>query len=167
MANSSTEAPQNRFSVPQGWTFDNSSAVPTMTGPEGDLHVSFVEVEFAGTAQETAIAAWRKLDPAFDAKVLQEYPAADGQGWDKIYQVLFATPASESRMQIAFIRTLGSRAYVNLIRGTNAAVNRRGAQMEEAISSWKPEGLKETLLSAKAQCWTPEHSRQLKDFAIS
>jgi len=170
MANPSTASAENknyRFSLPQGWTFDNDAPVPTMACPEGDLHVSFVELESAGTVQATALAAWRKLDPAFDALVLQEYPAASTQGWDKTYQVLFATPANESRLQVAIIRTLGSRAYVNLIRGTNAAASRRSAQMAEAIGSWKPEGLKEISLTAEAQRWSTEHSRQLKDFTLS
>jgi CubicO group peptidase (beta-lactamase class C family) len=163
----SAETKNYRFSLPQGWTLDNDAPVPTMTCPEGDLHVSFVELESAGTVQATALAAWRKLDPAFDARVLQEYPAAAAQGWDKIYQVLFATPANESRFLLALIRTLGSRAYVNLVRGTNAAASRRNAQMAEAIGSWKPEGLKETSLTAEAQHWSTERSRQLKDFALS
>jgi CubicO group peptidase (beta-lactamase class C family) len=170
MEKSSTASPETenfRFSLPPGWTFDNDAPVPTMACPEGDLHVSFVELEAAGTVQATALAAWRKLDPAFDAFVLQEYPAASTEAWDKTYQVLFATPASESRFQVAIIRTLGSRAYVNLIRGTNAAASRRNAQMAEAIASWKPEGLKEISLTAEAQCWSTEHSRQLKDFALS
>ena len=163
----SAEAENYRFSLPQGWTFDNDAPVPTMACPEGDLHVSFVELEAAGPVQETALAAWRKLDPTFAATVLQEYPAASTQGWDKVWQVAFATPASESRFQVAIIRTLGSRAYVNLISGTNDAVSRRNAQMAEAIGSWKPEGLKEISLTAKAQCWNTEHSRQLKEFALS
>jgi CubicO group peptidase (beta-lactamase class C family) len=170
MANPSTASTKSagyRFSLPQGWTFDSTAPVPTMSCPEGDLHVSFVELDLAASVQETALAAWRKLDPAFDAKVLQEYPGAPDQGWDKMYQVLFATPASESRFQAAIVRTLGSRAYVNLVRGTNAAVSRRNAQMAEAVGSWKPEGLKETSLSAQAQRWSTEHARQLKEFALS
>ncbi len=171
MENPSTASPKTenyRFSLPQGWTFDNDAPVPTMACLEGDLHVSFVELESEGTVQATALAAWRKLDPDFDARVLQEYPAAAAEGWETIYQVLFATPANESRLQLALIRTLGSRAYVNLIQGTNAAVSRRNAQMAEAIASWKPEGLIEiSLATHDAQRWSVEHSRQLKDFASS
>jgi len=68
---------------------------------------------------------------------------------------------------VAIIRTLGSRAYVNLIQGPNAAASQRGAQMAEAIGSWKPEGLKEIFLTAEPQRWSTEHSRNLKDFALS
>jgi CubicO group peptidase (beta-lactamase class C family) len=163
----SAETEDYRFSLPQGWTFDNDAPVPTMACPEADLHVSFVELESAGTVQVTALAAWRTLDPAFDASVLQEYPAAATEAWDNTYQVLFATPANESRFQVAIIRTLGSRAYVNLVRGTNAAASRRNAQMAEAIESWKPEGLKEISLAAEAQRWSTEHSRHLKEFVLS
>lgn len=170
MENPSTafcEGRRSRFSLPQGWTFDNDAPVPTVTCPEGDLHVSFVELESEGTMQATALAAWRKLDPGFDGLILQEYPAVSTKGWEKTHQIMFATPANESRFQLALIRTLGSRAYVNLVWGTNAAASRRGAQMSEAISSWKPEGLKEISLTGEAQRWSTEHSRQFKDFALS
>ena len=53
----SAETKNQRFSLPQGWTFDNDAPVPIMTCPEGDLHVSFVELESAGTVQGTAEAA--------------------------------------------------------------------------------------------------------------
>src|SRR5215472_15640817 len=163
----SNETAHHRFSLPQGWTFDHDALVPTMTCPEGDLHVSFVEVESETTMQATALAGWRKLDPGFDGVVLQEYPTASAGGWGKTCQIVFATPANESRLQLALIRTLGSRAYVNLIRGTNAAASRRGAQMAEAIGSWKPEELREISLTAEAQGWSAEHSRQLNIFASS
>ena len=89
----SAETENYRFSPPQGWTFDNDAPVPTMAGPEGDLHVSFVELEAAGTVQETALAAWRKLYPTFAANVLQEYPAASIEGWDKVWQVVLRNPS--------------------------------------------------------------------------
>jgi CubicO group peptidase (beta-lactamase class C family) len=170
MTNHSTvwpEAKNAHFSVPQGWTLDQGAAVPSLAGPEGDIHVSFVELESADSAQATAIAAWRKLDPNFDAPVLQEVPAPSSEGWDKTYQVVFATPASESRLQLALVRTLGSRAFVNLVQGTNAGVSRRGAQMMEAVGSWKPEGLKEISLGKVAQRWSAEHSREFKAFVLS
>jgi hypothetical protein len=115
-AAASAESKAYRFSLPQGWTFSKNAAAPTMTCPEGDLHVSFVQVASEGAAREIALAAWRKLDPGFKGVILHEYPAASSGGWDKTYQVIFATPANESRVQLALIRTLGSRAYVNVIR---------------------------------------------------
>jgi CubicO group peptidase (beta-lactamase class C family) len=39
--------------------------------------------------------------------------------------------------------------------------------MAEAVGSWRPEGLKEISLSATALKWSHEHSRQLKEFALS
>ncbi|HEY2782353.1 MAG TPA: serine hydrolase domain-containing protein [Steroidobacteraceae bacterium] len=166
-SSASSEPERRRFLLPQGWTFNDGAPVPTMACPEGDLQIAFVELESAATVQATAFAAWRKFDPAFDAPVLQEHPTPSSGGWDKTYQVVFSTPASESRLQMAFIRTLGSHAYVNLLWGTNAAASRRGAQLAEAIGSWKPEGLKEISLNAEAQRWGAEHSRQLKGFALS
>lgn len=154
------------FTVPQSWTRDTAAPVPSISSPEDDLHISFVVLEFARSAQETATAAWRILDPAFNGQILQEQEAPS-KGWDKTYQIIFATPASESRLSMALVRTLKTRAYVNLIRGTNAGVSRRGAQMMEAISSWKPDGLHEIFLNPKAKKWTSEHSGQLRTFMVS
>jgi hypothetical protein len=40
----------------------------TLVGPEGDLRIAFVEVEPGANVQETALAAWKTLEPALSQR---------------------------------------------------------------------------------------------------
>ena len=159
---------ENRFTVPEGWSVEHSGEVATLVGPEGDLRISFVEIEPGPSIQETALAAWKKLDPEFASKVAREVAAPPEGGWEELHQVLYQVASKEARMEIAIVRKLRGRAFVNLVRGTTAGLSRRGAQLGEAVGSWKPEGLrKQNLKDAAAAPWSAEHSRQVSEFVNS
>lgn len=162
------ERGQREFSVPQGWAVEHSAGATTLTGPEGDLRISFVELEPRGNAQETALAAWQTIESEFASKVRQAVALPPQTGWDEGHQIVYEAPAKDARMEIAFVRRLGGRAYVNLVRGTTAALSRRGAQLTEAVTSWKPAGYREvTLKDAAGAPWTDQQSRGLKDFVLA
>ncbi|HLK67748.1 MAG TPA: serine hydrolase domain-containing protein [Bryobacteraceae bacterium] len=152
------------FTIPQGWTLEGTS---TLVGPEGDLRITFVELEPAATIVETALAGWRQIDPGFGSKVLREAALPPMDGWDELHQVLYEVPAKEARMELAIVRRLGSRAFVNLVRGSTAAISRRGAQLSEAFSGWKPQGYREVSLQDRAaSLWTDEQCQKFKEFIV-
>ena len=162
------ETDDHRFSIPNGWRVDRSEGALTLVGPEGDLTVTLVELEWIGNVQEIALAAWETLEPAFASKVASEATMPPPGGWDEFHQLLYEVPAKETRVEIAIVRKLGSRAFVNLVRGSTAAVSRRGAQLSEVIGSWKPVGYKEvSLKDAAASPWTELHSQKLREFVLS
>jgi hypothetical protein len=153
----------NDFSTPEGWRLDGS----TLVGPEEDLSVAFVEMESGDDAQKTALTAWESVDPAFDSKVLRDVAMAPQGAWDAMHQIVYEVPARESRIELAVVRRLGSRAFVNIVRGSTAAISRRGAQLNEAILSWKPAGYKEeNLKDAASSPWTDEIAGQLRKFML-
>ena len=139
-----------------------------MTGPEGDLSVSFVETSVADQSPEDiALSAWKLLDPGFESAVLRSVSVPPQDGWDEMHQVVYVVPASESRMELAVLQRLGSRAFVNLVRGSNAAMGRRGAQINEIVKSWRPEGLHEVRLQDVAAPWTVQVAEEWKAFILS
>ncbi len=156
------------FSVPPGWTLDRSANAPTLVAPEGDLWIAFVEAKPGASIQETALAAWRVIDPEFASKVRIEAAVPPQGAWDETHQVVYETPANEARIELALVRRLGAHTFVNLVRGSNAAVSRRGAQLMEAMTSWKPPGYRQAnLQDAAASPWTDQLSRELKEFLLS
>uniref|UniRef100_Q01SU2 Beta-lactamase n=1 Tax=Solibacter usitatus (strain Ellin6076) TaxID=234267 RepID=Q01SU2_SOLUE len=158
----------NRFAIPEGWRLESSGEVSTLVGPEGDLRLDFVDLAPGGSVQQTALAAWKLVDPDFASTVTREVAAPPQDGWDEMHQVLYATPAQEARAELAIVRKLGGRAFVNLIRASTAGLSRRNAQLTEAIGSWKPEGFREVSLKDVAPVvWSEEKSARLKEFAIS
>ncbi len=153
------------FVTPSGWTLDRPAGVPVLTGPEGDLTMVFVDLPPEPDVQATALAAWRRIDPAFASRVAREAAIPVQGSWESSHQVLYETPAAESRIELAFVRHLGGRAYVCLVRGSLAAMSRRGAQLMEAAGSWKPEGYREiSLAGATVVDWGDSHSAMFSEF---
>lgn len=151
--------------APEGWSAENGPGdVVTLVGPEGDVRVSFLELEPAADARATAEAAWRTVEPAFDSVVVREIDLPMGN-WDDTKQIYYQTAAREARVELAMVRRLGGLAYVNLVRGTTAGLSRRNAQLSEVIGAWKPEGYRESTLrdGATAQ-WGREQSAKLEEF---
>jgi CubicO group peptidase (beta-lactamase class C family) len=162
------EMAEPRFTVPEGWRLENSGATSTLIGPEGDLRIDFVELDPGESIQETALAAWKAVDLSFASKVMREVAAPPQDGWEEMHQIIYEVAAKEARVELAMVRRLGARAFVNLVRASTAALSRRGAQLSEAIGSWKPEGFREvSLKSAPHAAWTGEQSAQLKAFVLS
>ena len=134
---------QGNFFLPAGWTVDKFAEAPTIVSPKGDLTVSFVELTAAANVQETALLAWRVVDPKFSSKPRRQFALPRRGTWDEMHQVVYDVPGQQSRLDIAIVRRQASRAYVNLVRGSEVAINRRAAQLGEAIHGWKPAGYSE------------------------
>lgn len=151
--------------MPKGWTLASGSDVLTLVGPEGDLEMSFASILKTGDAEQSAAAAWCLLDPTLVHVLARKTEQPSTGGWDLVTQLVYHTPSAESRVAMAFVRTLGKRAYVNLVTGTLAGFGRREAQIAELLGAWQPEGLKETSLADRtAATWGQKHSDELEHF---
>jgi len=134
-------------SLPNGWTVVHEGDPLSLTGPESDLNLSFFSRTTTDQIEGLVRTAWQEIQPGFDVPVRQmaEMPTPDG--WDKTVQIIYNTPASQSRIVMAMVRMLSNRAYISLIDGTKAAFSRRMAQIAELTNEWKPAGLKEPSLA--------------------
>ena len=152
--------------LPKGWTLESGpNRVLTIVGPEGDLRVGFGTASMRGDAEEVAWAAWQQFESSFDLPVLQRAQAPGENGWDAIFQIVYNTPAVESRSAVAILRTLRDKAYFTLLSGTKASLDRRLAQISEMLEAWKPEGLVAYSLDrAEQRCWGKEQSFGLSSF---
>jgi CubicO group peptidase (beta-lactamase class C family) len=152
--------------LPKGWTLEpKRNRVLTIVGPEGDLRVGFGTTSMRGDAEEVAWTAWQQFDTSFDLPVLQRAQAPGENGWDEVFQIVYNTPAVESRSAIAILRTLRDKAYFTLLSGTKASLDRRLAQISEVLEAWKPEGLVAYSLDrAEPRPWGKEQSFELSSF---
>jgi hypothetical protein len=103
---------EHRFAIPEGWRMESTGEIATLIGPEGDVRVDFMDLEPGGSIQETALAAWKHVDPDFASPVTREVAAPPQDGWDEIHQVLYATPAQEARAEVAIVRKLGGLSSI-------------------------------------------------------
>jgi CubicO group peptidase (beta-lactamase class C family) len=159
---------KSSFKIPVGWKLERLGSLHKIVSPEGDLSVAFLELSEHRSFKENAAEAWKLADPAFQLQPLQEASPPTRDGWDEIHQIIYDTPSKDSSIAVAAIRVFRKTAYVNLIQGTNAAMSRRGAQVSEAVESWKPEGLEEPSLAAAVPMpWSNEQTRLLERFVRS
>jgi CubicO group peptidase (beta-lactamase class C family) len=143
-----TTASGATLSASAGWTVAQAPDRLTMTAPEGDLTVVLVEVPAAD--RDAAVAkAWAKVRPGFDLKVAQALDQPARRGWDAVSQIVYVTPAAEKRVVVALPRKKGPMWYVVLADGSEAAFDRRGAQLGTAVQSLKPKGLERESFAGK------------------
>jgi CubicO group peptidase (beta-lactamase class C family) len=153
------------ISLPKGWSVDEAVAALTLVAPEGDIRVSFVTLPATSEAADDALAAWRAIDAGFALPVLNAAEGPPSDGWDGAAQIVYGTPAVESRSAMAIVRRLGDRSFVNLLWGTKAGLSRRMAQIGEVIKAWRPKGLKKTDLDAREPlAWSDRESGALHAF---
>jgi CubicO group peptidase (beta-lactamase class C family) len=154
------------FNAPATWQNEAYKNYIRLIGPENDLSIYFIELPILESLEKTAVAAWQQIQPNFDLKPSQEvFPPTNGK-WEKVYDVLYETPASESRFIGALICSFNNVAYACLLDGTMAGVSRRGVEMMAMVASWKPIGSKEeaSINENKTHVWTDKDVQNFEDF---
>ncbi len=153
------------IALPEGWAVTPGATPLTIVGPENDIRIEFVEMARSGEVHDLALAAWRTLDPEFNLPIQQQTRAPAEDGWESHTQIVYQTPAAQGRAAVAIVRTLGGRAYINLVTGTKAAFSRRMAQLGQIVEGWKPQGLTSTNLADRERTvWGEAQSRELNEF---
>jgi CubicO group peptidase (beta-lactamase class C family) len=128
--------PENRFTLvsPEGWQLDGSGSLVELTSPEGDIALWFGLSDASEPAQAVG-AAWSAAGetvPAPHAVV----PAPPRDGVEAA--TAFAYPPEGDVIRQAVVESRGGRLHVTLIRGTLAALERRGAQVNIAVTGFQP-----------------------------
>lgn len=130
------------FSAPAGWFLSDDGGLRLLQDPERLLRVVFVES--ADTSGAQAIAkAWARVEPGFARTIRQTMTPPARDGWDEVMQSVYETTAQEARVVVGVARRKGALWHVNLIDGPASAMEKRAAQVNTAIGSWKPPGLEE------------------------
>lgn len=136
------------FQASKGWIVTTRDGLVALQSPEKDLTVTLVDS--AETDPDAAITyAWKRVAPTFDRQPKQRTTPPPRDGWEAITQVVYDTSATESRILVALARRKGERTHVALIDGSNAGVDRRGANLGTILSSYKPKGLEEESFAGK------------------
>ncbi|MEA2746674.1 MAG: hypothetical protein QOI41_817 [Myxococcales bacterium] len=136
------------FQASKGWSMTTRSDLVVLEAPERDLKVTLVELTESDGDRAIA-AAWKRVDPTFARATKTRTTPPGRDGWDAVTQILYETPVAESRLVVAIARKKGDRMHVTLLDGSNAAADRRGAQMGTVIASYKPKGLEEESFAGK------------------
>jgi len=138
-----TTASGATFEAPQGWFYTAGDAFLALENPERDVTLRLVEVPNEADGVRAIQAAWKRVEPGFGRLVRQRTRPPPRDGWDAVTQVVYETGASEQRTVVALARRKGTTQYVALIDGTNAGIDRRGAQLMTVTSTFRAPGVEE------------------------
>lgn len=130
--------PGNRFSLvqPEGWRIDGSGSLVRLASPEGDIALWFGLSEAADPAEAVA-TAWAAVGQAVPAPQTVA-PAPPRDGFEAA--TVFVYPPDGDTIRQAIVESREGRLHVTLIRGTLAAFDRRGAQVNIAVTGFRPAG---------------------------
>ncbi|MCI0574368.1 MAG: beta-lactamase family protein [Myxococcaceae bacterium] len=152
------------FVVPSGWFLTEHGDHFTLEDPERELRLTLLELP--GPSAEAAVRdAWQKAEPGFARPVLQSLRPPPRDGWDELSQVSYETGAQQARRVLALARRVGGTNYVALLDGTSAAVDRRGAQVNQVVLGFKPPSLGEESFAGRSpRSLSPERFEALGAF---
>ncbi|MBY0518101.1 MAG: beta-lactamase family protein [Bacteriovoracaceae bacterium] len=150
------------------WTIEESKHFHSLISPENDLKMYFLILPALGKPNDIFLKAWRKIDPTFKLKIDQLVSPPATKGWEAIHKISYEVPIKESRLIAADYGLYKGKAYVTLIDGKYSTLQKRGAQLQLMAQSWKPDDLKEEILSDKeAKLITDKEIRILDQFLQS
>ena len=148
----------------EGWSSGAREGLSKVQGPDNEAAVWLGE--FDGVKPTTAIEkAWAIALPGFAREIKSSQTPPPSDGWDAIVVTFYKSTPAEGRIVQAIARAKGPRVYVSLIDGKLAAIQRRGAQINQIIQSYSPAELKtESFAGKTAKRWSPKISKQLDQF---
>ncbi|MBP9777663.1 MAG: beta-lactamase family protein [Rickettsiaceae bacterium] len=162
------------FTAPLSWEKVVVNGHIQITAPEKDLTCYFLELPFTGLVEsESAIESivntgWQLAQPGFNLKPLQKAHAPNTDAWEKIYQIVYETSASESRTVLAIVRVFNLQAYLCLIDAKTAGLSRRGSEFMIMFESWKPLGFPEIkLLPGNIKNWPADDTTNFENFFVN
>jgi CubicO group peptidase (beta-lactamase class C family) len=137
------------FSAPKGWWVTQGADVIVLEDTERKLKETLTETS-EPDALKALDAAWQRAEPGFALKRLHEPQTPPPiRGWESQTDVDYETRAADQRVVGATVRRYGATTYVALLDGDQGAVARRGAQLDTALWTLKPQGMHEESFTGK------------------
>jgi CubicO group peptidase (beta-lactamase class C family) len=136
--------------APKGWWLTQRRGTIVLEDPDRALAATFLETPEAD-AMTAVDAAWRRIHPGFALKAPQppQRPPPT-RGWEAVTKVAYQTTSAERRSVSALARRFAGITYVALMDGDSAAVWRRWAELNTALWSLQPPGMREESFQGRA-----------------
>lgn len=146
-----------------GWKSSQTEMGTTWTAPEGDLTMHLVGVG-PGEAGSVVAAAWKKLSPSMQWKVVNQAQQPGRNGWDALLIFSYDVPPNERRMATGFLFQ-GKQPALLLLEGSQATMEKRASQITLTVSSLRQAGQGlESFAGRKASKLSAERIAEFRQF---
>lgn len=160
-----------RFEVARGWFVSTAGGRVLLEDPDRELRLTLLEMRTGGPVTDGAsaiAAAWAKAQPGFAREVRHATDPPARDGWDAIRQQVYESSTDEKRTVVGIARRKGEVWYVALLDGADAALDRRGAQINTVLLSFKAPGAeRESFAGRPAHALDAERQARLAAFVDS
>jgi CubicO group peptidase (beta-lactamase class C family) len=137
------------FTAPKGWWLTQGPDAIVLEDPERLLKATLVETP-EPDALKALDATWQRIEPGFALKRLHEPQTPPPiRGWELQVDVDYETKAADHRGVAALVRRYGGVTYVATFDGDQAGFAKRGAQLDTALWTFKPQGMHEESFAGK------------------
>lgn len=121
-----------------------------LTGPEGDLRMGFFTGP-ASTPRDTLVNdAWERFASEALLSLEGTTDAPPDRGWTSIAVYRYRLDTRTSRLRQAIVFMKGDQAFVVMIDGALAGIERRGANMMTTLGSLRTDGIGDTSWRGRA-----------------
>lgn len=153
------------YRAPSDWEIKKVNNFQQLISPEKDLTIYLLIMPAQSSTAELVMKAWKKVQKNFSLKIEQQVTPPPTGGWKAIYKFSFNTPLKDSRIVAADIGLYQNKAYITLIDGKSATLDKRLAQVSLIAGSWKPLALAdEKLADREAIIFSKKEAQQLESF---
>src|SRR5436305_13346195 len=152
------------FATPAGWSVSSDRSAISVIAPEGDTHVVVLDEKAPDAA--TAIAqAWGTYKAGFTRPLRTSVDIPNRDGWTAGKQFLYETSPNEKVVVAGIARHAGDNWSVVLLDGSEATIEKRGAQIGLIVGSLRPQGYqRESFAARKPLPLTSERIETLRSF---
>ena len=131
------------FTAAKGWWVTIGPDFVVLEEPDRQLKATQIETTEAD-ALKAVDAGWQRIQPGFALKRLHDPSSPPPvRGWDAMTDFDYETKASDHRSVAASFRRYGATSYVAMVDGDLGALSRRGAQLDTALWTFRPQGMHE------------------------
>jgi CubicO group peptidase (beta-lactamase class C family) len=134
-----TTAAGTAFTAPAGWLLTLDGPRRVLDAPEKDLRVVLVDAPDA-TADAAVASAWASVDASFSRAVDLAEDRPGRAGWDARRSYEYKSSPNEHVVVLANAFRHGNAWTVLLATGSQAELERRGAQVRLVVDSLRPAG---------------------------
>ena len=156
------------YTLAKDWSVREINGGLVADAPEGDMHLATIDVNDATSADGAAVQAWDLYAPAAQRKPKVTTPQPARDGWDEVADIYYEVSPNEKAYVSVIARRKDKQWTVQIIDGSEATAEKRGAALELMTQTLRPKGYqRENFAGRKAHPLDASRIAAMTDFVTA